>query len=307
MIRMASQPAPRSALLLLSIALLSIVLSLPLAGPVFADRVLLANGEAFEDVLVIEAGTQVRIRLEGGEMRLARSQVKEIEKSGSPYATYLARREELEATAETSAGQWLELSRWALARDLEHSARAAALEAARLDPRATGLEPVLKGFGFVLDPDTETWMPFAQHMARRGLVLHDGEWMGREEREARQARLTAEFEARRRAADDERRTRALEQVAAAAATQPAPATVVMLPMAASLPMPFFVVPSFPGIPGLPGVVLPGAQLADLPVVHPGPTLDLFVRQPGSLIPGILNLDPAPRPSRRHPGPHGHRP
>ncbi len=265
--------------------LLAAALPLPLASPAFADRVLLTNGEVFEDVLVVEAGEQVRIRLEGGEMRLAKSQVKQIERSASPFASYLARRGELEAATETAAGDWVELARWALARDLRHSARAAALHAARLDPRAGGLEPVLKGFGFVLDPDTETWMPLAQHMARRGLVLYESEWMRREEREARLAVRLAELEARRKAADDERRTRALEQVAAAAARRPEPAQVVVLPMLASLPAPFFVVPSWPVVPGPPGVVAPDPTAA-----HPGPTLGLFERQPGSLIPGTLDLD-----------------
>jgi endonuclease/exonuclease/phosphatase family metal-dependent hydrolase len=265
--------------------LAAVALLLPLAFPALADRVLLTNGEAFEDVLVVEAGEQIRIRLEGGEMRLSKSQVQSIEKAGSPFATFLERRGALEAAAEATAGDWVDLARWALARNLKHSARAAALEAARLDSRAGGLEPVLEGFGFVLDPDTETWMPLAQHMARRGLVLYGGEWMRREERESRLALRLAELEARRKAADDERRTRALERVAAAAATRQEPAQVVVLPMLASLPAPFFVVPSWPVVPGHPGGAAPVSAAA-----HPGPTLDLFERQPGSLIPGTLNLD-----------------
>lgn len=272
--------------------------SLALATPAAADRVLLVNGEAFEDVLVVETGTQVRIRLEGGEMRLAKSQVREIEKTGSPYPTYLSRRAELEASTETKAGDWLDLARWALARDLRHSGRLAALEAARLDPHTSGLEPVLKGFGLVLDPETETWMPLGQHMARRGLVHHDGQWVRREERDASLAARAAEVEARRRILDDERRTRALEQVAATSARrQAAETTVVVVPMMASIPAPFLFLPSWPAIPGMPPVAAP----VDVSPRAGGPTLDIFERQPGSLIPGTLNLDAPPRKAGRGPG------
>ena len=168
---------------------------LPLA-PVSADTVYLANGRTFENVIAEMTETEVKIRMPGGSLSLPRSHVLRVESSDSDFAEYLRRKEAIRRGA--TAADWLALAQWARSQGLEQGAREAALAAAHLDPRLEGLAPLLRSHGYVLDAQLDRWIPYADSMRRRGFVLADGQWISREESEARQRARDEEL-ARRRA------------------------------------------------------------------------------------------------------------
>jgi hypothetical protein len=157
------------------------------AAPVLADDVYLVNGRKFEGVVAETAGSQVRIRMQGGTLSLPKDQVLRVDEGDSSLAEYLRRKDLLRKNPSTRAADWLELSRWAHAKELDQAARESALAAAVLDPRLEGLSPVLRGYGYVLDSQLDRWIPYADSMRRRGLVLSNGEWISREEHAARVA------------------------------------------------------------------------------------------------------------------------
>jgi hypothetical protein len=168
---------------------------LPLA-PVSADTVYLANGRTFENVIAEMTETEVKIRMPGGSLSLPRSHVLRVESSDSDFAEYLRRKEAIRRGA--TAADWLALAQWARRQGLEQAVREAALAAAHLDPRLEGLAPLLRSHGYVLDTQLDRWIPYADSMRRRGFVLADGQWISREEKEARQRAQDEEL-ARRRA------------------------------------------------------------------------------------------------------------
>ena len=110
-------------------------------------------------------------------------------------------------------------ARWAQAKSLQQAARESALSAAALDPGLTGLGPILRGFGYVLDDQVGGWVPHAESMQRRGFVLSNGQWITREESVAR-VRASEEEAARLRAQREEqaRAARADQLVALAELT-----------------------------------------------------------------------------------------
>lgn len=165
-------------------------------APVWADTVYLANGRKFENVIAEMTETEVKIRMPGGSLSLPRSHVLRVESSESTFSEYLRRKEAIRRGA--TAADWLELARWARSQGLEQGAREAALAAAHLNPRLEGLAPLLRSHGYVLDEQLDRWIPYADSMRRRGFVLADGQWLSREESEARQ-RARDEEMARRRA------------------------------------------------------------------------------------------------------------
>lgn len=176
-----------------SLALLLLAGLVPAAGR--ADTVYLANGRSFEGVLAEETGSQVHIRMPGGELKLPKSQVARVEKGDSSYAFYLERKEALRRGS--SAADWLALARWARDHGVPHGAREAALKAAEIEPRLAGLGPILRGFGYAFDEDLERWIPYADSMRRRGFVEVNGQWLSRQELAERQH--ASEEEAQRRA------------------------------------------------------------------------------------------------------------
>lgn len=274
---------------------LGLVLVLAIAAPapaLHADRVELKNGQVFDDVVAIESESHVRIRLEGGEMRLSRSQVALVERTDSPYARFLAQKQALESSFETRPSQWLDLARFAQRNGLKQSAREAALVAAELDPALPGIEALLRPLGYVQDQESGSWEPRKLVMARRGLVEHRGGWVPVEQRNADLARERDEEERRRERALAERRAAALESVAAAVvrAVEPRPTAtaVVIFPTIASFPVPWLFVPNAPS-PTQPNAPLRPERPADLDRLHSAPRTDLMTRQPGSLIPGVLDL------------------
>ena len=168
-------------------------------APAWADTVYLANGRKFENVVAETAETEVRIHMPGGSLSLPRSHVLRVESSDSTFSEYLRRKEALHRSGSASdAAAWLLLAQWAKVQGLDQGAREAALAAAALNPRLKGLAPLLRAHGFVLDEQLDRWIPYADSMRRRGFVLADGQWISREENEARQRARDEEL-ARRRA------------------------------------------------------------------------------------------------------------
>jgi hypothetical protein len=234
-----------------------------------------------------------------------------VEEAESPLALYLERRAALEASPESGAGDWLELARWARTNDLPRQSRQAALVAAALDPQVPGLPPLMRGLGYALDPELGSWVPYAEHMRRRGFVNVGGVWIERAEHEAR-------LEAERRQRDEARRQALLEaeerariqrqleevrqqerlaaaQAAQAAAPRFAPGQVAV-PFFYAAPASFFVVHG--GLFAGGGQAPPTApRQSAAEVSQRGVVLDAVARQPGSLIPGRLDLSPprSPRP------------
>ncbi|MFN7962931.1 MAG: hypothetical protein U0002_16830 [Thermoanaerobaculia bacterium] len=251
-----------------------------------ADNVYLKNGEVFENVVAEETPTQVLIRLPGGELRLARKQVDRVVKAESSLERFEARRAALAGSKDATA--WFDLARFALDQDLRTAGREAALRAAELDPDLAGLPRLLSSFGYARDEKSGEWLPEAEVMARRGLVLHDGDWVTREERAERLAQARERRERWERELERQReRALAREEVEI---RRPAPAPVTLIEgntfqtnnfvsLIYSLPAPFVV---------LPGPPAPSPQQAprtNLSRISDVPRIDFFERQPGSLIPG----------------------
>lgn len=289
----ASPGAPRSGIAGFRSALIFGLLFLATGLGAHADRVVLKNGQVFDDVVAIESESHVRLRLEGGEMRLRRSQVESVETTDSPYPRYLAHKQVLESSLDTEAGEWLNLARFAQKNGLKQSAREAALVAAELDSSLPGLAALLQPLGYIHDVESGTWQPKKQVMAQRGLVEHRGDWVPVAQRNAELAREREAFEVRRQAAANERRTSALENAAAVALARvaeprSAPTAVVILPTIASFPVPWIFVPNVPS-PTQPEASPRPLPSQDTERLHQAPRTDLMTRQPGSLIPGVLDL------------------
>jgi hypothetical protein len=209
-----------------SLPLLSLLL---LAVPAFADDVYLVNGRKFEGVIAETSGTQVRIRMQGGSISLPKDQVLRVEAGDSNLAEYLRRKEALKKSPAAGAADWLELARWARAKELDQATREAALTAATFDPRNPGLAPILRGYGYVLDPQLDRWVSYSDSMRRRGFVLANGQWLTRDELQEKQraqeeaaARYAAARQEAARAAREDRLATLAEISAARQLAQPDP-------------------------------------------------------------------------------------
>jgi hypothetical protein len=271
-----------------------------LALPAGADTVYLRNGRTFEGVIAETTDSQVRIRMQGGVLSLPRSQVLRVEPSDSDYGEFLRRKGALLQGERTAAGDWLDLARWAKGRGLQQAAREAALEAAALNPRIEGLEPLLRGYGYVLDKDLDRWIPYADAMRRRGFVQANGQWITREEYNARLERQRDQEIARLRAAREAADAARVAREAELAVTELELKTERLRSTSESPPaygyygMPVYVVPGY-FIPPIPAP--PGSWHHESP--HPGNHSvgggqkpyrggsSSFTHQPGSLIPGSL--------------------
>lgn len=187
--------------------LLLVTVAVAISAPALADTVRLKNGRAYEDVIAERTSQGVRVQLSFGQLVIPADQVVAIEKSPSALAGFLARKQDLRARPDTRAADWLELARWAKVQDLASSSREAALLAAELDPRLAGLDALLRPMGLVYEDALARWIPFAESMARRGLVPWEGAWVtadeARERREEllRRAQARAQEEATRRMAE----------------------------------------------------------------------------------------------------------
>ncbi len=278
--------------------------------PAAADSVYLVNGQVFEGVIATVGAEAVEIRLPYGEIRLPRSRVARVERSGSAFEGYLRRKDALGPGA--SARQWLDLALWARAEGFEDGVREAALRAAALQPRLDGLAPVMTSLGYVLDEETGRWISEDEHMRRRGYVRVAGEWVSPQALEA-QARA-AESERQRqldahRARHEDTLDQAITLLAASeiARAQADRQQVPAYPVASGFVFPvatfpgFFVPPGHghgharpPAGGGQPDGSPPPAALE--PQAHHGGFDALAVRQPGSIIP----LDEFETSARHHP-------
>jgi hypothetical protein len=257
-----------------------------IAVPALADDVYLVNGRKFEGVIAETAGSQVRIRMQGGTLSLPKEQVLRVDQGDSNLAEYLRRKDLLKKNPSTRAADWLDLSHWARGKELDQAARESAMAAATLDPKLEGLAPVLRGYGYVLDPQLDRWIPYGDSMRRRGFVQVNGQWVSREEYQAR-VRVQEEEAARRYAA---------RQEAARAAREDRLAALAELSVVRQLAQPTQSEPNPYSIYGFPygygGVVVSpgfgGGGHHRPPHGQPGPVG--FTHIPGSLIPGNLVPD-----------------
>jgi hypothetical protein len=259
-----------------------------------ADEVRLQNGKVFEGVIAVEHGDVVEVRIPGGSLSLPRASVREIVRSSSPYGTYLERSAALRER-DADAAAWLELAKWARRQELGSAAREAALAAAELDPALPGLAPLLRGMGYELDETDRVWLPLAETMRRKGLVLAGGRWVTKAEAAEIYRQLDEEARARRREREAERLERATAEARLAAAemelsraAEPAPSPYIVMPNPYLWPMAIF-----PGYwpPAIPVPVAPEPNQSRPPQTHRGTlTLDVFTRQPGSLFPGELDRE-----------------
>ncbi len=272
-----------------------------MAAPLAADTVYLTQGRTMEDVTAELTETQIRIRMSGGEMRLALSEVVRIDKSETPYGRYLNQLARLRDDPATPPSAWLGLARWAQVNELEGEAREAAMIVARLAPRLEGLAPLMRGLGFAFDEETQSWLSHERLMRRRGLVQHRGEWTTPGERAER---IRAENDSRRAAMMAEETRRLLRQEAELAAVQRQrvePAPRVEISVGGNVAYPGLFSYSVPGPilllrqPGFGGSGVRRGQVRLGPVggparqrgrfePTPGPMLNIFERAPGSLIP-----------------------
>jgi len=198
--------------------------------PAFADDVYLKNGRVFEDVITEVGDNSVRIYLAFGEMSVALDSIERIEQSISSLEGYQSRYQALLDEPRASAGEWLELSRWARSHGNEHGARQAALEAAARNPQEPGLSEVMATLDFVFEPSLGRWISFEEGMRLRGFDKVDGEWLSADQRLAR-SQAAAEAARAREADEDRRLTRAFMALAAAKMAEPQqPAVVVTQPV-----------------------------------------------------------------------------
>lgn len=252
-------------------ALLALVLIVSTSA--VADDVYLKNGRVFEDVEAEVSGDRVIVYLPFGEIGFSRDVVERIEESVSTQAVYRQRRDGLVANPGSTAGDWLELARWATSRGFEHGAREAAMRAASLDPSLESLGAVMRDLEFAFDPALDRWIPLEEKMRRDGYRRVGGEWLSAEQLEAR-ARLASEA-ARTREAEEERRlTRAVVALAAAQIAQnsqppPAPQPVYSWP-ATVYPNPF--------------IWRHPSPFHRPPAAHDPAAIPIERRQPGSLFP-----------------------
>jgi len=293
-----------------SIALL-LLLAAAAALPLRADTVRLKNGRAYEGVIAERTAQGVRVQLAFGYIVIPDDQVASVEAAPSALAGYLKQKAMLQSSPAAKASDWLDLARWAKVHDLESSARESALLAAELDPKVQGLDALLRPMGLVYEEALGRWIPFAESMARRGLVPWNGEWITREEQRARseeQARrdaVRAQEAASRRLADaaeamrrTEERLAYREELQREAERYAAIAPVMTFPGFWMSPV-VVVVPPSPHSPRHPG------QPQQPPPSMP-PRNDTYgrlqSRQPGSFLP--LYGEPIVAPEQQHLAPPG---
>jgi hypothetical protein len=169
---------------LLSLSL-SLVLFAVTASAARADIVYLNNGRSFDGVVADESDGHVKLQIEGGSLTLPRSSVARIQKADSSLAELLRRKSELRREG-AGAQAWLDLARWADGMGLASGARDAALTAAAIDPQLPGLDRELRAQNYLYDSQLGRWIPYADEMRRRGMVLDEnGDWVTRQEHAAR--------------------------------------------------------------------------------------------------------------------------
>lgn len=136
------------------------IAALLVASVAAADRVVLRNGETFDDVIVRAGDDEIEIQLGFGRLEVPRSMVLRVEKASSPLAEYVRREALLTADPAATGEAWLALALWADARGLEHGTREAALTAAEFEPGLEGLPRLMRRFGYTLDREGDLWVKY---------------------------------------------------------------------------------------------------------------------------------------------------
>ena len=212
------RPAPAGPLLAASL-LAAALLAIP-ASPAAADDVYLTNGRVFEDVVAEVQGDRVAIRMHHGLIRMPATKVAQIVKEDSPLQTYLRRKADLESLpGGGTAEEWIALARWVAERDLATAFREAAVTAARLDPGAEGLEPLMRRLGLLYDESVDRWVTEGELMRRRGFVAYNGVWVTPEQRAEAERRRAVAIARRIEARQERQRDQALADLASALKTQ----------------------------------------------------------------------------------------
>lgn len=289
-------------------AVAALVATALLARGAGADDVYLTNGKSFDGVIAHADDARVRIELPyGGEITLPMSRVERIERSESPFERYLARKHDLEGRSDAGVADWVDLARRAQREKFQHGFRDAALAAARLDPHAPEVAPLMRALGYALDERLDEWVPKDEALRRNGLVPFRGAWVTAEERERR---LRDEQEEARDRAERRRLDRlaaAVEAVAelelvrtVARSTPPAPALPVAYPIV-FWPGTFFVPGPLAASP--PAGAEPPEPPRRPPTAAPGARRGSFDNPfggglgPPELTPGRLNPEASPPPGR----------
>ncbi len=267
-----------------------ILLLLACAASAVADTVYLHNGRKFEEVVAEQGETDLRIRFPYGEIVLPLNVVARIERSQSVWQEYGERERRLRARS-SRASEWLELALWADGVEYERGSRAAAREAAALEPQLDGLASLMRRLGYVHDEQAGEWLTEHELMRRRGYELWEDRWVPREVYLARMRERREAEEKRRQEARQERIARAIEALAVAQLSRSAASDSE--PPAGRRPLGGHrgrVVAVFPGtyFPFLVGVAAPRREQApdglDPASSPPASFEDLLDRQPGSLMP-----------------------
>ena len=176
----ARRPLRRGPCVLATVASLTLLVAIPSHG----DDVHLTNGAVFEGVSTEVTETHVVIEMPIGRLKLPSEQVARIVAGDSPIAEHRRRSTELLSDPASEAADFLELARWAVRQGLSTQARQSALIAARFSPDLDGLPELLAGLGYE-HINGIGWLPYDEAQRSRGLVLFDGEWLTRREREQR--------------------------------------------------------------------------------------------------------------------------
>ena len=164
------------------IALL-LLLAAAAALPLRADTVRLKNGRAYEGVIAQRTGQGVRVQLAFGYIVIPNDQVAAVEAAPSALAGYLKQKAMLNLSPAAKASDWLELARWAKVRRPRAPTRVR-VACRRARPKVPGSSDA-RPLGLVYEEALGRWIPFAESMARHGLVPWNGEWITRDEQRAR--------------------------------------------------------------------------------------------------------------------------
>lgn len=279
-----------------------VLVSVLLAVPTYADTVLLRNGRSFEGVVAEDSGDVVHIRMSGATLSLPAVNVLRIDKGEAPFALYQSRKNALRKDPAAGASDWLELAVWARRNDLEKESRDAALTAANLDPKLPGLQPIMRALGFTYDEQVDRYIPYADAMRRKGMVMADGQWITQEEHRVRTERNEREA-ARQRAERAEReanRAEARRQADLAREQEQLRlererlARLAEVPALSGIPpLYYYVSPIFVGPPEPPA---PDGGHHHGHNRRPSSNDSILTRQPGSLLPGLVPNSPQ---SSRH--------
>ena len=159
-----------------------------LAAPAAADEVRLTDGRLLEGKVIEETATEVKLRLRfGGDMTVARSQVKSIEKKDLPEEDVAKKRSALDP--KDAEGRW-KLALEAKQRGVKKAHDELVEEVLRIDPdhaAANESKGRVKHGGKWMTPaerDRAAKEDEATAKAEQGLVEHEGRWVTPEERDA---------------------------------------------------------------------------------------------------------------------------